>query len=85
MYSIVIKKEALKELKIFPNAVVARITTAIQSLSEDPRPTGCLKLKGSKESLWRIRVGDYRIVYHIDDEIRIVSIRNIGDRKNVYE
>jgi len=85
MYRIIIKKEALKELKTFPRFAVVSITESIQRLSENPRPAGCTKLKGSRENLWRIRVGNYRVVYHIDDIIKIVNVRTIGDRKDVYE
>ncbi len=70
---------------MLPHDAVVKISDSIQQLSENPRPVGCLKLKGSKENLWRIRVGDYRIVYLIEDTIRIVNVRNIGNRKNVYE
>jgi len=42
-------------------------------------------LHGSKENLWRIRIGDYRVVYLIDDTIRIINVRDIGNRKNVYD
>ena len=85
MYKVIIKREALKELKHFPDRSVKAITKSIERLSGDPRPAGCKKLKGSSENLWRIRVGDYRIVYLIDDVIRIINIRSIGNRKDVYE
>ncbi len=57
----------------------------IDKLASDPRPAGSKKLKDSEEDLWRIRVGDYRIIYLIDDQIRIVNIRKVGHRKDVYE
>lgn len=85
MYQIIIKKEALKELKQLPNASVLAITHSIDELSKNPRPIGCKKLKGAKGELWRIRVGSYRVIYIIDDVVRIVNVRNIGHRKDVYE
>src|SRR5271156_2270237 len=85
MYQVIIKKEALKELKLLPKAAISAINHSITQLSSDPRPAGCLKLKGSKENLWRIRVGNYRVIYLIDDIIRIVNIRAVGHRKNIYE
>lgn len=85
MYRVIIKREALKELKHFPKHTVAAISKSIEQLSDDPRPPGCKKLKGSNENLWRIRVGDYRVVYLIEDVIRIVNVRNISNRKNAYE
>lgn len=59
------------------------ISTVIDQLASIPRPDGCKKLKGS--FYWRVRVGDYRIVDGINDEIRIVDIRRIGHRRDVYE
>lgn len=85
MYQIIIKKEALKELKQLPKSAVKGISLSIEELSANPRPEGCKKLKGSKENLWRIRVGNYRVIYLIDDVIRIVNVRNIGHRKDIYD
>jgi len=83
MYRIVIKKAALKELSSLPAYIVQSITIHISNLATEPRPSGCKKLK-SNENLWRIRVNDYRIIYAIDDDIRIVNVRKIGHRKDVY-
>jgi mRNA interferase RelE/StbE len=83
-YIISIRKQALKELGDLPLKDSRKIVAAIDSLAENPRPAGCKKLKGETEYIWRIRVGDYRILYKIDDEIRIVEIRKIGNRKDVY-
>jgi mRNA interferase RelE/StbE len=55
-----------------------------RELENDPRPAGCKKLVGEKEELWRVRVGDYRIIYSIDDSIFIVDIGRVGRRKDVY-
>ena len=85
MYQIIIKREALKELKLLPRNTVAVISQSIELLSTDPRPAGCKKLKGSKENLWRIRVGNYRVIYMVDDIVRIVNVRNIGHRKDIYD
>jgi mRNA interferase RelE/StbE len=60
-----------------------RIRTAINALGQDPRPRGSIKLAGSQG--WRIRVGDYRVIYQIDDVIRIVSVTKVGHRRDVYE
>jgi len=85
MYQVSISKEALKELRQLPKQSVIVIHKSIDNLSQEPRPVGCKKLKGTKESLWRIRVGNYRIIYSVDDIIRIVEVRDIGHRKNIYE
>lgn len=84
-YTIRFKKSAVKELEQLPIQAVARVVKVIDGLSENPRPNGSKKLEGQKESLWRVRTGDYRIIYFIEDVIHIVEIRRIGHRKNVYE
>lgn len=83
-YKIAISKKAFKELAALPVKVNTQIVKAIDGLKEEPRPAGCKKLKGESEDIWRIRVGDYRILYFVDDSIRIVEIRRIGDRKDIY-
>jgi len=84
MYSISIQKSGEKDLERIPTTVLSKIVKAIDSLKKDPRPPGVKKLKGSTENLYRIRSGDYRIVYSIEDEIRVVNIRRIRHRKDIY-
>ena len=84
MYVIRFKKSAEKELERLPIQAIKRISKAIDALTENPRPTGSKKLEGQKESLWRIRVGDYRVIYQIEEVIKIVEIRRIGHRKDIY-
>ncbi len=83
-YQIKIRRQALKELGRLSAQVNTKISHAIDLLANDPRPEGCKKLKGEKEYLWRIRVGDYRIIYQIQDTIQVVEIRKIGNRKDIY-
>ncbi len=83
-YQVIISKVAGKELRQLPKDIIGRMYGKMQSLSDDPRPSGCKKLEGYSEALWRIRVGDYRIIYTVEDSICIVDIRSIGDRKNIY-
>lgn len=85
MYKITIKKTAAKELNELPDKIAASITTAIFQLAENPRPAGCKKLKGKKTEFWRIRIGDYRVIYTIDEGIKIIDIQKVGHRKDVYE
>lgn len=73
-----------KQLDRLPEQVYQRILKKIQSLAEAPRPAGSLKLKGV-EAEYRIRIGDYRLRYKIDDEKRIVILGRCQHRKNVYE
>lgn len=84
-YTVRFKKSAAKEMEQLPRQVAKRVAEAIDGLSENPRPLGCKKLEGQKETLWRIRTGDYRIIYSIQDVVHILEIRRIGHRKNVYD
>lgn len=84
MYSVVISKSALKELDRLPGPIIKKIAKAISGLEFNPRPAGVKKLKGSNENLFRLRSGDYRVVYAIDDEIRVIDIRKVGHRKDIY-
>jgi len=82
MYSLQIKKTALKELAGVPAPFQQKIVQVIDSLAENPRPIGCKQLKGEKA--YRVRVADYRIVYTVEDVIRIVAVQRIGHRKDIY-
>lgn len=85
MYRIIFKKSAEKEILKLPSPAVKRISEEIDKLASNPRPEGSKKLEGKKESLWRIRIGDYRVIYLIEDVIKIVEIRRIGHRKDIYK
>jgi mRNA interferase RelE/StbE len=85
MYTIVVSHSAEKDLEQLPNAILKRVVIAIDGLASEPRPSGCKKLKGEKEQLYRVRIGDYRIIYMIADKIQVVDIRRIRHRKEVYE
>ena len=67
-----------------PTKINQKISSAIDQLSK-PRPIGCKKLKGERDYIWRIRIGDYRVLYAIDDKVQIIDVRKIGHRKNIYE
>lgn len=83
MYQVVVERAAEKDLKRLSSPVQPRIIAAIKDLAANPRPSGCRKLAGTP-SEWRIRVGDYRIVYEIADTIRIVRINRVRHRRDVY-
>ena len=85
MYQIIVSSSAEKDLEKLPVSALRKIEVAIDHLAIEPRPVGCKKLKGQNEDLWRIRVGDYRVVYSITDKIQIVDIRRVRHRKDVYE
>lgn len=82
-YAIDFQLSADKALRKLPVGVQRRIVAAIEPLADDPRPAGCVKLSGGEE-LWRIRVGDYRVVYEIHDrQLRILVVR-VAHRKDIY-
>jgi mRNA interferase RelE/StbE len=80
--TVVLTQTAEKELRRLPARVIEKIIGVLKSLEENPRPTGCKKLKGYK-NLWRIRVGDYRLIYAIEEVIMLVDVREIGHRKDI--
>ncbi|MDQ3568641.1 MAG: type II toxin-antitoxin system RelE/ParE family toxin [Actinomycetota bacterium] len=81
-YSVIVQRRAQKRLARFPTNIQDRIERSLQALSDEPRPPGSRKLRG-KEG-WRIRVGDYRAIYEIDDEAREVIVVDIGHRRDIY-
>lgn len=83
-YAITFARSARRELEALEAKVVGRIFQRIEALGKEPRPSGCKKLVGSK-SLWRIRIGDYRVVYAIHDDKQFIDIVAVRHRKDVYE
>ncbi|MES1206396.1 MAG: type II toxin-antitoxin system RelE/ParE family toxin [Pseudomonadota bacterium] len=83
MYRVEFKPSAGRQLDDLDKAVRARVDRKIDELAENPRPVGAKKLKGSSE-LWRVRAGDYRIVYSIHDDVLTVLVVKIGNRRDVY-
>ncbi|CAI4032166.1 Type II toxin-antitoxin system RelE/ParE family toxin [Nitrospira tepida] len=81
--SLVIKRSAEKELRKLPVDDLRRVVDRIRGLTQRPRPPGCEKLSGEAER-YRIRQGDYRIVYGVDDSAHVVEIVKIGHRREVY-
>jgi mRNA interferase RelE/StbE len=83
MYRVLLERAAEKDLERLSSEIHDRVVAAIQSLATIPRPPGCRKLAGGRND-WRIRVGDYRVVYEIADEIRIVRVNRVRHRREVY-
>ncbi len=80
-FKLVFARSARKELESLPATIVRRILPRIESLPIDPRPPGCRKLSGTND-LWRIRVGDYRVIYSIEEQmltIEVIAVRHRGD------
>ncbi len=83
-YTITFARSARKELEDFDTPIVNRIFPKIEALAKMPRPSGCRKLQGEK-NLWRIRVGDYRVIYAIYDDEQRVDIIAVRHRSKAYE
>ena len=82
-YRLVFKKSVAKDLRAIPNKDVKRILSCIESLLDNPRAEGCIKLSG--QEWYRVRQGNYRIVYEIKDEELIILVIKVGHRSNVYK
>ena len=83
MFEVLLERSAERDLRRLSDPIHSRIIRAISALSKNPRPPGCRKLTGS-ENDWRIRVGDYRVIYEIADTDQIVRINRVRHRKEVY-
>jgi mRNA interferase RelE/StbE len=83
MYQISLTRTASKEIKKLHNPTRSRILKAIEQLKSDPFPAGCKKLTGN-DDFWRIRVGDYRIIYYAEGNTMIITITRVAHRKDVY-
>ena len=82
-YNITFARSARKELEGLDVKYSERIIQKIEMLGINPRPPGCEKLKG-EENLWRIRIGNYRVIYSISDKNKLIDIVIIRDRKDAY-
>ena len=83
-YRIKFKASAAKEFRKLPANIQKRLQIAINALKNDPHPSGSIKLEGS-EHLYRIRLGDYRVVYGVDDAIQVVFVTRVRHRRDVYK
>ena len=83
MYALLIKRSAERDLRRLPGVLFERVNERILSLRDKPRPHGVRKLAGALEG-WRVRVGDHRILYQIDDEARTVTIVRVRHRREAY-
>ena len=82
-YTILIERYAQKQIMKLDRKIIPVIKVAIASLADNPRPYGYKKLKG--EEAYRIRVGDFRIIYEINDDIIIVTVVSVGHRKDIFK
>ena len=82
-YAIVFARSARKELQALDPTIARRVLRRIEALAAAPRPSGCKKLEGS-DNLWRIRIGDWRVIYAIDDGKRLVDVSAVRHRRDAY-
>ena len=83
MYDVYLERAAERDLTRLPVETFDRIVPRIRALAENPRPVGCRKLAGS-ENDWRIRIGDYRVIYEIDEDEKAVRVFRIRHRREAY-
>lgn len=83
-YRVLIEPAAWKEVMSYKEPLQERILGAIEELENEPRPSGCKKLK-DQGGLFRLRVGDYRVIYDVKDKILVVLVVEVGNRKNIYD
>jgi mRNA interferase RelE/StbE len=84
VYEVLLERRAERDLKKLSQAMFYRVIPQIKDLSENPKPSGCRKITGSKND-WRIRIGDYRIIYEIDEKEKAVKVMRIRHRREVYK
>ncbi|PYK58792.1 MAG: type II toxin-antitoxin system RelE/ParE family toxin [Verrucomicrobia bacterium] len=82
-YAVSFRRSAEKDLRKLDAAPRRRVLRSIDALVLNPRPVGCRKLYGS-ENAYRIRIGDYRVIYTVDDDILVVAIERVRHRREVY-
>ncbi len=82
-YSIVFTKRATKDIDGLPKNIKPRVLKKIKQLEDNPTPPGCRKIVGT-ENTWRVRIGDYRVIYNILDEVLVVEVIGVKHRKDAY-
>ncbi len=81
-YTVLLKPSVVREMKKLPQDIKIRIAERIDRLEKEPRPADCLKMQG--DNLYRIRVGDYRIIYQVQDTVLVVLVVKVGNRRDAY-
>lgn len=82
-YQVQVLRRAQKALARMPKREYERVREAIGALADNPRPHGCKKLTGRNG--WRIRVGQYRVIYEVEEVARVVTVLDVGHRRDVYQ
>lgn len=82
-YVVSFRRSAEKDMRRLDAKTQARVLRAVEPLARNPRPDGCRKLQGSEDA-YRIRVGDYRVIYTVDDAVLIVAVERVRHRREAY-
>lgn len=82
-YAITYVPSAAKAIRKLDRSTARRVIGAISELANNPRPSGCVQLKGG-DGVYRIRVGDYRVIYDIQDDVLVILVLKVGHRREVY-
>ncbi len=83
-YTILLERQAEKELRSLPHKILRRIDKRLLALSTEPWPRGAVKLKGKEGEGWRIKTGDYRILYMVDKTRKVIKVYRIKHRREAY-
>ena len=83
IYAVGFLRKVQKELADLPSADYERVRDAVGRLADNPRPPGCIKLTGREG--WRIRIGNYRVIYEISDKQLLVTVIRVGNRRDIYQ
>jgi mRNA interferase RelE/StbE len=83
-YQIIVVPRAEKDLRKLTSDMIARVKESVLALREEPRPAGSRKLVNVSPETWRVRVGDWRVFYRIDDHAHVVTVTNVTHRREAY-
>lgn len=83
-YTVLLERRAEREFRKLPSDVMARLDVVFRGLADNPRPSGAVKLSGQMGPGWRVRVGEYRVLYRVDDDQHRVEIYRIKHRREAY-
>ena len=83
-YTILLEQQAEKELRSLPSQILRRVDKRLLALSNEPWPRGAVKLKGKESEGWRIKTGDYRILYTVDKTQKVIKVYRIKHRREAY-
>jgi mRNA interferase RelE/StbE len=83
VHEVLLERSAERDFKALPSEMFRRVTSQIRALAQNPRPPGCHKIAGSRND-WRIRIGDYRVIYEVDDKLKQVRVMRVRHRREVY-